>query len=258
MIDHPPQLLKEMTSSAAFRCVQVWLLEKPAAWADDPCLAAAQMAQQPPNKRPREDALLEAERSHQRRRIEILDAERSHKRSLIEHLEVQQAEVKRLEERLRDLGQVKNEVDYVSEEAVYGQATRAQRAELALRWFEANAAWGYFGTSGDRQAARPDPTMRSSSVSGMRSCRRRRRDVEAHRGTVKKEVGAWGLSVASAGGIAPTPAVRELSFRGFSKIPVHHLFRPPLQAKPCPHLPALGGDMPFRGQSRRGSAPPAW
>ena len=88
-----------------------------------------------------EDALLEAERSHQRRRIEILDAERSHKRSLIEHLEVRQAEVKRLEERLRDLGQVKNEVDYVSEEAVYGQATRAQRAELALRWFEANAAW---------------------------------------------------------------------------------------------------------------------
>ena len=141
MIDHPPQLLKEMTSSAAFRCVQAWLLEKPAAWADDPCLAAAQMAQRPPNKRPREDALLEAERSHQRRRIEILDAERSHKRSLIEHLEVRQAEVKRLEERLRDLAQVKNEVDYVSEEAVYGQATRAQRAELALRWFEANAAW---------------------------------------------------------------------------------------------------------------------
>ena len=94
------------------------------------------MAQRPPNKRPREDALLEAERSHQRRRIEILDAERSHKRRLIEHLEVQQAKVKRLEERLRDLGQVKNEVDYVSEEAVYGQ-----RAELALRWFEANAAW---------------------------------------------------------------------------------------------------------------------
>ena len=36
---------------------------------------------------------------------------------------------------------VKNKVDYVSEEAVYGQAARAQRAELALRWFEANAAW---------------------------------------------------------------------------------------------------------------------
>ena len=60
MLDHPPQLLKEMTSSKAF------------AWADDPCLAAAQMAQRP-NKRPREDALLEAERSHQRRRIELLD-----------------------------------------------------------------------------------------------------------------------------------------------------------------------------------------
>ena len=69
----PPQLLKEMTSSKAFRCVQAWLLEKPAAWADDPCLAAAQMAQRPPAKRPREDALLEAERSHQRRRIELLE-----------------------------------------------------------------------------------------------------------------------------------------------------------------------------------------
>ena len=55
------QLLKEMTSSAAFRCVQAWLLEKPAAWADAPCLATAQMAQRPPAKRPREDALLEAE-----------------------------------------------------------------------------------------------------------------------------------------------------------------------------------------------------
>ena len=73
MLDHPSQLLKEMTSSAAFRCVQAWLLDNPAAWADDPCLAAAQMAQRPSNKRPREDALLEAERSHQRRRIELLD-----------------------------------------------------------------------------------------------------------------------------------------------------------------------------------------
>ena len=69
----PPQLLKEMTSSAAFRRVQAWLLEKPAAWADAPCLAAALMAQRPPAKRPREDALLEAERSHQRRRIELLE-----------------------------------------------------------------------------------------------------------------------------------------------------------------------------------------
>ena len=53
--------------------MRAWLLEKPTAWADDPCLAAAQMAQRPPAKRPREDALLEAERSHQRRRIELLD-----------------------------------------------------------------------------------------------------------------------------------------------------------------------------------------
>ena len=70
-----------MTFSAAFRCVQAWLLEKPAAWADEnaPCLAAALMAQRPPcnmlRKRPREDALLEAERSHQRARIAGLDEE---------------------------------------------------------------------------------------------------------------------------------------------------------------------------------------
>ena len=51
--------------------------------------------------------------------------------SLIEHLKCSR-QVKRLEERLRDLGQVKNEVDYVSEEAVYGQVARAQQAELAL------------------------------------------------------------------------------------------------------------------------------
>ena len=66
-----------MTSSAAFRCVQAWLLEKPAAWADKDafCLAAALMAQRPPCKRPREDALLEAERSHQSARIAHLDWE---------------------------------------------------------------------------------------------------------------------------------------------------------------------------------------
>ena len=72
-------MLKEMTSSAAFRCVQAWLLEKPAAWADEdaPCLAAALMAQRPPcdKKRPCEDTLLEAERSHQRARIAGLDEE---------------------------------------------------------------------------------------------------------------------------------------------------------------------------------------
>ena len=57
-----------MTSSMAFRCVQAWLLEKPAAWVgkDAPSLAAALMVQRPPGdalrKRPREDALLEAAR----------------------------------------------------------------------------------------------------------------------------------------------------------------------------------------------------
>ena len=66
-----------MTSTAAFRCVQAWLLEKPTAWADEdaPCLAAALMAQRPPYKRPREDALLEAERSHQQHLIAQLDEE---------------------------------------------------------------------------------------------------------------------------------------------------------------------------------------
>ena len=81
LIFDPPQLLKEMTSSAAFRCVQAWLLEKPAAWADKdaPCLAAALVAERPPcdtqRKRPREDALLEAERSHLRHLISQLDWE---------------------------------------------------------------------------------------------------------------------------------------------------------------------------------------
>ena len=66
----PPQLLKEMTSSEAFRCVQAWLLEKPAVWAeaDVASLAAALMAQRPP-ARAREDALLQAERLHHRLRI---------------------------------------------------------------------------------------------------------------------------------------------------------------------------------------------
>ena len=53
--------------------MQAWLLEKPAARADEnaPCLAAALMER----KRPREDALLEAERSHQRHLILQLDWE---------------------------------------------------------------------------------------------------------------------------------------------------------------------------------------
>ena len=56
--------------------MQAWLLEKPAAWVgeDAPSLAAALMAQRPP-MRPREDALLEAERLRHRRLIEHLDEE---------------------------------------------------------------------------------------------------------------------------------------------------------------------------------------
>ena len=59
-----------MTSSEAFRCVQAWLLEKPAVWAeaDVASLAAALMVQRPP-ARAREDALLQAERLHHRLRI---------------------------------------------------------------------------------------------------------------------------------------------------------------------------------------------
>ena len=128
-----------MTSSKAFRCVQAWLLEKPAAWADDPYLAAAQMAQRPPTKRPREDALLEAQRSHQRRRIELLDAERSHLHGRIkllnELLDNSEAKVERLEDKLWNVHEVWDDVCDVST-ALRTPATRSQRAELALRWFE--------------------------------------------------------------------------------------------------------------------------
>ena len=142
---NPPQLLKEMTSSKAFRCVQAWLLEKPAAWADEdaPCLAAALMTQRPSTKRPREDALLEAERSHQRRRIELLE----------EQLLGEEAEVRRLEEQCfaasTDLEEIMSEVSHVSA-ALDDQATRSQRAELAPRWFEAHDTWREGGTRGTR------------------------------------------------------------------------------------------------------------
>ena len=110
-----------MTSSEAFRCVQAWLQEKPAAWVgeDAPCLAAALMAQRPPT-----DALLEAGRSRQCRRIKLLE----------ETVKCLVASV--------DPEEIMREVSYVSEEAVDGQAMRAQRAELALRWFEADETWG--------------------------------------------------------------------------------------------------------------------
>ena len=114
-----------MTSSKAFRCLQASLQKKPAAWADDPCLAAAQMAQRPSAKRPCEDALLEAERSHQRRRIELLN----------KHLLGEEAEVRRLEEQCFAASTDLEEI------TLQAPATRSQRAELALRWFEAHDTW---------------------------------------------------------------------------------------------------------------------
>ena len=115
-------------------------MEKPAAWVgrDARCLATALTAQRPPNKRPREDALLKAERSHQRRRIELLE----------EQLHAADLDVRDLARKLEDT----EHTAVIAEEA--GQiftalctpATRAQRAELALRWFEAGitrrARWG--------------------------------------------------------------------------------------------------------------------
>ena len=115
-----------MTSSKAFRRVQAWLLKKPAAWADEdaPNLAAALMAQRPPTKRPREDALLEAERSRQRSRIELLELQ----------LLNEEEEVRRLEKSLVasvDLEEIMREVRGISEAAVHGQATRAQSLPCA-------------------------------------------------------------------------------------------------------------------------------
>ena len=70
MISNRRSCSKKMTSSAAFRCVQAWLLEKPAVWAeaDVASLAAALMVQRPP-ARACENALLQAERLHHRLRI---------------------------------------------------------------------------------------------------------------------------------------------------------------------------------------------
>ena len=96
-------------------------------------VAAAQMAQRPPNKRPREDALLEAERSHQRRRIELLD----------EQLLGEEAEVRRLARKLEDTepaAVIEEEAGQIFT-ALRTPATRSQRAELALCWFEAGITW---------------------------------------------------------------------------------------------------------------------
>ena len=79
-------------------------------------------------------SLQAAERSHQRRRIELLN----------KHLLGEEAEVRRLEEQCfaasTDLEEIMSEVSHVSA-ALQAPATRSQRAELALRWFEAHATW---------------------------------------------------------------------------------------------------------------------
>ena len=115
-----------MTSSRAFRCVQAWLQEKLAVWVgeDAPDLASALMVQRPRSdvlrKRPREDALLEAERSHQQPRIELLE----------EQLESPEAELLEVKER-ESAAQISR--DAVAEAALHAPATRTQRAEMALR-----------------------------------------------------------------------------------------------------------------------------
>ena len=125
--------------------MQAWLLEKPAAWADDPCLAAAQMAQRPPTKRPREDALLEAERSHQRRRIELLN----------KHLLGEEAEV-RLEEQCfaasTDLEEIMSEVSHVSA-ALQAPATRSHDT-WSGKWDAWDAVLDHGGPP--KPPARPD------------------------------------------------------------------------------------------------------
>ena len=128
----PPQLLR-MTSPMAFRCVQV-------ASGKARCVGQPRgrsMAQRPPcnalRKRPREDALLEADRSHQQRRVKILK----------EQLDSSEAAVELLKERLEGL-EIVAQVSKELERFCCGSlrpATRSQRAELALRWHEADEEW---------------------------------------------------------------------------------------------------------------------
>ena len=79
-----------------------------------------------PAKRPREDALLEAERLHQRRRIELLN----------KHLLGKEAEVRRLEEQCfaasTDLEEIMSEVSHVSA-ALQAPATRSESGYGGLK-----------------------------------------------------------------------------------------------------------------------------
>ena len=112
-----------MTSSEAFRCVQAWLLKKPAVWAeaDVASLAAALMVQRPP-ARVREDALLQAERLHHRLRIAGLrgQLERSYE----------------LGERDLALLQMEREITAVLENDVYRQIFRRVALERRVEILE--------------------------------------------------------------------------------------------------------------------------
>ena len=92
-------------------------------------MTPAQMAQRPPTKRPREDALLEADRT------------------LDEQLDGTLAEARRLACKLENTEHSQEVLEEVCEicAALRTPATRAQRAELALRWFESNITWRALG-----------------------------------------------------------------------------------------------------------------
>ena len=89
-----------------------------------PDLAAAVMVQRPGSERPREDALLQAERSHH----DLLVEDRDRLRELLEDTQEQ------LRELYAEIGLVSRKVDHP-------QYSRTQKAELALRFFEADLEW---------------------------------------------------------------------------------------------------------------------
>ena len=114
-------------ASRAFRCVQGWLLEKPAGWVDRdaPDLVAAAMVQQPRSKRPREDALLQAERSHQ-------DSLLEDRNRLEERLEEAEEE---LWETKDDLGALRSGVNEVCGAVSESQPnSRAHRFPMSFLW----------------------------------------------------------------------------------------------------------------------------
>ena len=102
------------------------------------------------NKRPREDALLKAERSRQRR-IELL----------VEQLHAADLDARDLARKLEDTEQVKSL-------RLFAPRPRAHSGQ-SLRLVSHGALGGAMTTRARREA--PNPMLRSSSVSGRRSCR---------------------------------------------------------------------------------------